>query len=104
VVKRDVLLELREEEHAKPSNRGAGFVLVTERALTQHNLHIARIDRQLTVIERDMTIISEHCTANDDEFQDAMQRYKKEYCEAFERALGLAIACKQADAALQKLT
>jgi hypothetical protein len=97
-----VLSELRSEEHAKPSKRGAGFVLVTERALTEHNRRLAQIDRQLAAIERDMAVINEHCTASDDEFEEAVQRYRREYCEAFERVLGLAIARKQADAALRR--
>jgi hypothetical protein len=102
-VKHDVLLAQREEEHAAPNKMGAGFVLVTEHALTEHNRRIARIDRQLATIERDMAAISEHCTASEDEFQEAVQRYKEEYCRAFERSLGLAMASKQADAAVRRL-
>jgi len=96
--KRDVLLGRREEEHAEPNNRGAGFVLVTERALTEHNRHIA----QLAAIERDMAVLIKHCTASDDEFEEAVQRYRKEYCGLFERVLALAIAGKQAKAALRR--
>lgn len=103
VLKRDVLLEQREEEHAEPSKSGAGFVLITERALTQHNRHIAQIDRQLATMERDMAAISTHCTASDDEFQDAMQRYKEECGRALTKAFGLAMASKQADAAVRRL-
>jgi hypothetical protein len=77
-------------------------VLVTERALTEHNRRLAQIDRQLTAIERDMAVINAHCTASDNEFQEAVQRYKKEYCELFEKALVLAIACKQANTALRR--
>jgi len=85
-LRRDVLLAEREEEHAEPSNRGAGFVLVTERAITKHNRRIAQIDRELAAIERDGAVINKHCTASDDEFEEAMQRYKKEYCELFQKA------------------
>ena len=69
----DVLLEQREEEHAEPSSRGAGFVLVTDRALTEHNHRIAQIDRQLATIEQEIAVINQHCTASDDEFQQAVQ-------------------------------
>jgi len=100
--KHDVLLGQREEEHAEPSNRGAGFVLVTERALTEHNRRLAQIDRQLTAIERDMAALDIHCRASDDEFQQAVQQYREEYCKLFERACGLTIASKQADAALRR--
>jgi hypothetical protein len=92
-----------EEEHAEPSNEGAGFVLVTERALTQYNHRVVQIGRQLAAIERDMAGIDKHCTADDDEIQEAMQRYRQEYCEAFERVMGFAMARKQADAALRRM-
>ena len=59
---RHVLLEQREEEHAEPSNRGAGFVLVTERALTKYNRRMAQIDRQLATIEREISMLAKHCT------------------------------------------
>jgi hypothetical protein len=95
VLKHDALLEQREEEHAEPSKRGANFVLVTE--------HMAHIDRQLAAIERDIAAISEHCTASEDEFQEAVQRYKEECGRALEKALGLAMASKQANAAVRKL-
>jgi hypothetical protein len=98
----DVLSKQREEEHAAPSNEGAGFVLVTDRALTEYNHRLAQIDRQLATIERELAVIDKHCTASDDEFQEAVQRYQREYCEAFERVLGLAMARKQADAALRQ--
>ena len=91
-VMHDVLSEQREEEHAEPGKRGVGFVLVTERALTEHNHHIAQIDRRLVAIERDMAVIDKHCTASDNEFQEAVQRYREEYRKAFELALGLAHA------------
>ena len=84
-----MLSKQREEEHAEPSNRGAGFVLITERALTRHNHRVAQIDRQLAAIERELVVISTHCSASGDEFQEAVQRYRREYCEVFERALGL---------------
>ena len=35
----EVLSEQRMEEHAEPSKMGAGFVLVTERSLTEYNHH-----------------------------------------------------------------
>jgi hypothetical protein len=98
----DLLSKQLEEDHAEPSHEGAGFVLVTDRALTQHNHRMVQIDRQLAAIERDMAVIIEHCTADDDEFQEAVQRYRREYCEAFEHALVLAMARKQADAALRR--
>ena len=92
-VNHDLLLKQREEEHAEPDNRGAGFVLVTERALTEHSRRLAQLDHQLAAIERDMAVIDKHLLpASDDEFQQAVQRYKREFCEAFERAVGLAIA------------
>ena len=90
-------------EHAEPSKGGAGFVLVTERALTQYDRRVAQIDRQLTAIKRELAVIDKHCRASDDEFEEAVQRHKREYCEAFERAMGLAIARKQADAALRRM-
>lgn len=77
-------------------------MLATARALTEHNRRMSQIDRQLAAIERDMAVIDQHCSASDDEFQQAMQRYGKEYCEVFERAFGLAVACKQANAALRR--
>lgn len=101
-VMHDVLSEQREEEHAEPSNRGAGFVLVSDRALTEHNHRIAQINRQLATIERDMAAINKHCSASDNEFQEAVQRYREECRKAFEWAFGLAMARKQADAALRR--
>jgi hypothetical protein len=98
-----VLLGQWEEERAEPSNTGTGFVLVTERALTEYNHRIEQIDRRLAVIERDMAVINEHCSASDDEFQEAVQRYRREYCEAFERAMGLAVMRKQLDAVLRRM-
>jgi hypothetical protein len=56
-------------------------VLVAERALTEHGRRMAQIDRQLATIERDMAVIDQHCSASDDEFQQAMQRYSREYRE-----------------------
>jgi hypothetical protein len=35
---------------------GAGFVLVTERALTEPNRHMAQVDRQLAAIERELAV------------------------------------------------
>jgi hypothetical protein len=101
-VMHDVLSEQREEEHAEPGKRGAGFVLVSERALTEHKHRIAQIDRRLVAIERDMAVIDKHCTAGDNDFQEAVRCYRQEYCRAFELALGLASARKQADAALRR--
>lgn len=98
-----LLLEQREEEHAEPSKEGAGFVLVTERALTQYDHRIVQIDRQLAGIERDITVINKHCTSSDDELLEAMQRYRQEYRKAFERAMGLAMARKQADTVLRRM-
>ena len=77
-------------------------MLVAERALTEHGRRMVQIDRQLATIERDMAVINQHCTASDDEFQQAMQRYRREYCEAFGRAMGLAMVRKQADATLRR--
>jgi hypothetical protein len=84
----------REAEHRGPGG---------EHALTKHNRRIAHINRQLATIERDIAVINEHCTASEDEFQEAVQRYKEECRRAFERAFGLAMASKQADAAVRKL-
>jgi hypothetical protein len=102
-VMHDVLSKQLEEEQAESSKEGAGFVLVTERALTEYNHRIVQIDRQLAAIERDVAAINEHCTASDDEFQEAAQRYRREYCEAFERAMGLAMARRDADAVLRRM-
>jgi hypothetical protein len=96
------LSSLREEDRAEPSNEGAGFVLVTERALTKYGHRIVQINRQLDVVERDMAALIEHCRPSDDEFQEAVQRYSREYREAFERTLVTAIAHKQAEAALRR--
>jgi hypothetical protein len=101
-VMHDQLLEEREQTHAEPSNRGVGFVLVTRRAATEHDRRLAQIDRQLTAIERDTANIAKHCSASDGEFQAAMQRYRREYYAAVERAAGLAFAHKQAMAALRR--
>jgi hypothetical protein len=98
----DLLLGGREEEHAEPSHSGAGFVLIPERALIEHNRRMLQIERQLAVIERDMAAINKHCTASDDEFEEAVQCYRKEYCELFERAAGLTFASKQVHAALRR--
>ena len=95
----ELLLKQRSGEHVEPSGNGEGFVLVTDRALTEYNHHIVQIDRRLAAIERDTVVINEHCAANDDELLEAMQLYKEEYCKAFEQSMGLAIARKQADAA-----
>ena len=76
----------------RAQQQGAGFVLVTERALTEHNHRIAQIDRQLAVIKRDAAVINQHCTASDDEFHQAVQRYRQEYCKAVEQAMGLAMS------------
>ena len=102
-VTHDLLFRLREEEHADPDKQGAGFVLITERALTKHNHRVAQINRQLAVIKRELAVIDKHCSASDDEFQEAVQRYKEGYCKAFEQSMGLAIARKQADAALRRM-
>ena len=99
----DVLLEQREEEHAEPSKQGRGLCAGHRTRLDRAQSPHRAIDRQLAVIERDMAVINQHCTASDDEFQQAMQRYRREYCEAFERAMGLAIARKQADAVLRRM-
>jgi hypothetical protein len=101
-VTHDALSEGREEERAEPSNEGAGFVLFTQRALTKYDRRIAQIDRQLVSVERDMAALIEHCRPSDDEFQEAVRRYKQEYCEAFEQVLGGSIALKQAKAALRR--
>jgi hypothetical protein len=101
-VAHDVLLEERGELRAEPSNKGAGFVLVPERALTKYNDRIAQIDRRLARIERDISAINEHCIVTDDEFAEAVKRYREEYCTLFERACGLGLARKQADAALRR--
>jgi hypothetical protein len=50
-----------------------------------------------------MAAISEHCTANEDEFQEAVQRYKEECGRALEKAFGLAMASEQANAAVRRL-
>jgi hypothetical protein len=71
--------------------------------LTRHSHRIAQIDRQLAVIERELAIINQHCSASDDEFQQAVQRYQREYCEAFERAVGPAVMRKHAAAALRRM-
>jgi hypothetical protein len=80
----------------------ARAVLVTERALTKYDRRIAQIDRQLVSVEKDMAVLIRHCRASDDEFQEAVRRHKREYCEAFELVLGTAIAHKQAKAALRR--
>jgi hypothetical protein len=98
-----VLLEQRGEERAQPASEGAGFVLVTERALTEYNHNIARIDRQLAVIERDIGAINAHLpSVSDDGFQQAVQRYRQEFREIFNRVIGLAMARKQAESALRR--
>ena len=99
----DALLQQREEEYAEPGKRGAGFVLVTARALTRHNRRIAQIDRQLDSLEREMAAIDQHCSASDDEFEKAAQRYGKEYCKLVERVMGFAVASRQAKAALRRM-
>ena len=102
-VMHEFLLWQRGEEHAKPSKEGAGFVLVTERALTEHSRRLAQINHQLAAIEQEIAVINQHCTASDDEFQQAVQSYRQEYCKAVERAVGLAMARKQADAMLRRM-
>ena len=92
------LLRSREEEPAEPSKEGAGFVMVTNRALTEYDHRIAQIDRQLAVIEREWAIINQHCSASDHEFRQAVQRYQREFC----RVVGLGMARKQAVAALRR--
>src|SRR5580765_7842947 len=52
----DLLSKQREEEHAEPSGEGAGFVLVTDRAMTEHNRRMAQVDRQLAAIERELAV------------------------------------------------
>jgi hypothetical protein len=101
-VTHDSLSEQREKDHAEPSNQGAGFVLVSGRALTEYNHRIVQINRQLDLVERDMAALIEYCRPSDDEFREAVQRHKQEYCEAFERTLVTAIAHKQAKAALRR--
>ena len=64
---------------------------------------MVQIDRQLATIERELTVINKQCSASDDEFQKAMQRYSRKYCETFEKAIGLAVAHKQAKAALRRM-
>jgi hypothetical protein len=96
-------LSMAGDEGAEPAKEGAGFVLITDRALTKHDRHIARVDRQLAAIEREMAVISEHCTASDDAFQEARRRYCEDYCRAVERVVGVGIERKLALAALRRL-
>ena len=99
----DLLSVQRKEEHAAPGKEGAGFVLVTERALTEYNHRMVQINRQLAAIEREMAVIGKHLPpVSDDEFLEAVQRYRREYCQAANRAMGLAMAHKQAAAALRR--
>jgi hypothetical protein len=98
----DILLSEEQNEGAEPAKEGAGFVMITDRALTKHSRRIAQINRQLAAIEREMAVISEHCTASDDALQEAVQRYKEDCCRAFEQVMGLGLARKQADAALRR--
>jgi hypothetical protein len=99
---RDTLLERLEEEHAEPRNRGEGFVLVSERALTKHNRRLAQC-RQLTTIERDMAAIGKHLPpVSDAELRQAARRYMEDYCRAVKRVMGLAVALKQAEAVLRR--
>ena len=71
--------------------------------MTKHNRRLAQIDHQLAAIERERAVIDKHLLpASDDEFQQAMQRYRQEYCEVVEKAMGLAIAHKQAAAVLRR--
>jgi hypothetical protein len=102
MLKRDALLAEREAACPEPSNEGAGFVLVTERAITKYNRRLAQIDRELAIIEREGAVIMEHCTASDDRFQEAMQHYREEYCALFERAVGATLYTKAAHAALRR--
>jgi hypothetical protein len=95
VVMHDALSEQRWEEHAEPSGSGAGFVLVTERALTKHNHRIVQIDRQLAVIERDMAAVNKHCTASDDELQDAIQAHMQKFTDTFHEVAGRGSAYRQ---------
>jgi hypothetical protein len=40
-----------------------------------------QIDRRLAIIERDMAVLSEHLPpVSDDEFRQAMQRHREDYC------------------------
>ena len=98
----DQLLKQRGEEHADPDKQGAGFVLVTDRALTEYNQRMVQIDRKLAAIERDMAVINEHCVANDDELLEAMQRHREEFRELIARAFELSLASKQANATLRR--
>ena len=77
--------------------------MIADRALIKHNQHIAQTNRRLAAIEREMAVISEHCDASDDAFQEARQRYAAAYCRAVERVMGLSLERKQAAAALRRL-
>jgi hypothetical protein len=66
--------------------------------LTEHNHHIAQI-------ERDMALINEHCYSTDNEFRKAVQRYREDYCRAAEQVMELAITqASQGGAAAKGLT
>jgi hypothetical protein len=101
-VMHESLSKEREEGLTDTGEKGAGFVLVPDRALTEYNHRVAQIDRQLALIERDMAVLSEHVVASDDEFKAAVRRYQREYCKTVERVAGIALARKQANAALRR--
>jgi hypothetical protein len=101
---RAALLEQLEEERPAETTRGAGFVLLTERAVVKHNDHIAQINRELAAIERDGAVISKHCTASDDEIESAAEAHRKRFVDALNKFIGLALARSKADALLRRLS
>jgi hypothetical protein len=98
----DTLLE-ELQEGAESSKLGTGFIMVSDRALAEYDHRTARIVRQLATIERDMAVINEHLPpVGDNEFQATVRRYKEDCGKALYRAMGLAMASKQANAAVRR--
>ena len=87
--------EIEPVEMDRVFNQGVGFVMVPERALTEHNHRMAQLDRQLAVIVRDAAAIKKHCTVSDDKLEDAIQAHEQKFKATFDEVLGRGWAYKQ---------
>lgn len=82
------------------------YLLMRQRELLLKRL--AKVDHDLTIIQRDGAAIKRHCTAKPDEIQAAIRAHKQEHHDAEALALGLEFAHKErvraAKAALRRLS
>jgi hypothetical protein len=89
-------------ERQQPT-KGLGFLLHTQRAVVEHNAHIAQITCQLATIEHDAAVIAKHCNASDAEINAAADAHRKRWLQAFHETAALGLAKRAAEKILQRL-